>query len=243
MGSGQWPQKDVFREWVVNAWTARFGWALDTRNDYLLPSRGMLNRVQAEIALPGSDLEYYRISYDFEYYRYLTPWLIGKAAVSLGYGDAYGEASEAICYSEFNAGGVPIPSSAFSCGLPFFKNFYAGGPGSVRGFSANALGPTTFYGGFSEPQPLGGPVQTTGTFEFYFPRLLSGPGTRISAFVDYGNVFARTGDFSLSEFRVTTGLALQWQSPMGPISISYAIPLRKEDGDEIERLQFTFGNQ
>ena len=169
--------------------------------------------------------------------------MIGKAAVSLGYGDAYGEASDAICYSEFNDGGVPIASSAFSCGLPFFKNFYAGGPGSVRGFSANALGPTTFYGGFSEPQPLGGPVQTTGTFEFYFPRLLSGPGTRISAFVDYGNVFARTGDFSLSEFRVTTGIALQWQSPMGPISISYAIPLRKEDGDEIERLQFTFGNQ
>ena len=67
--------------------------------------------------------------------------------------------------------------------------------------------------------------------------------TRISAFVDYGNVFARTGDFSLSEFRVTTGVALQWQSPVGPISISYALPLRKEDGDEIERLQFTFGNQ
>jgi outer membrane protein insertion porin family len=232
-----------FREWVVNAWTARFGWSLDTRNDFLMPSRGMLNRIQAEVALPGSDLEYYRLSYDFEYYRYLTPWLIGKAAVSLGYGDAYGDASEATCYSEFNNAGQPILTSGFSCGLPFFKNFYAGGPGSVRGFGANALGPTTFYGGFSEPQPLGGPVKTTGTFEFYFPRLFSGPGTRISAFVDYGNVFARTGDFSLSEFRVTTGLALQWQSPMGPISISYAIPIRKEDGDEIERLQFTFGNQ
>ena len=92
-------------------------------------------------------------------------------------------------------------------------------------------------------QPLGGPVKTVGTFEFYFPQLLGGSGTRISAFVDYGNVFGRISDFSIDEFRITTGLALQWQSPVGPISISYALPIRKEEGDEIERLQFTFGNQ
>ena len=233
------------RNWVINAWTARFGWSLDTRNDYLLPSRGMLNRVSAEIALPGSDLEYYRLSYDFEYYRPLANWLIGKASLSLGYGNAYGDTSKATCFAEFDPlrGYEPIQSSAYGCGLPFFKNFYAGGPGSVRGFAQNTLGPTTAFGGFSRVQPLGGPIKATGSFEFYFPKLLGGPGTRISAFVDYGNVFARTGDFSLSSFRVTTGLALQWQSPVGPISISYALPLRKEDGDEIERLQFTFGNQ
>ena len=253
---------DVFqpgfsRTWVINAWTARFGWALDTRNDYLLPSRGMLNRVSAEIALPGSDLEYYRLSYDFEYFRPLSNWLIGKASLSLGYGDAYGDSSKAICFADFdrNRNYEPIQSSAYGCGLPFFKNFYAGGPGSVRGFAQNALGPNSDFGGFSRVQPLGGPIKATGSFEFYFPKLLGGPGTRISAFLDYGNVFARSSDFSLSSFRVTTGLALQWQSPVGPISISYAIPLRYERdrkdalgtlierGDEIERLQFTFGNQ
>ena len=233
------------RTWVVNAWTARFGWSLDTRNDYLLPSRGMLNRVSAELALPGSDLEYYRLSYDFEYFRPLADWLIGKASLSLGYGDAYGDTAKATCFAQFDPlrSFEPIQSSAFGCGLPFFKNFYAGGPGSVRGFSQNTLGPNTTFGGFSRVQPLGGAVKATGSFEFYFPKLLGGPGTRISAFLDYGNVFARTGDFSLSSFRVTTGLALQWQSTVGPISISYALPLRKEDGDEIERLQFTFGNQ
>jgi outer membrane protein insertion porin family len=233
------------RVWVINAWTARFGWSLDTRNDYLLPSRGMLNRVSAEVALPGSDLEYYRLSYDFEYYRPLADWLIGKASLSLGYGDAYGDTSKATCFAQFDPlrGYEPVQSSAYGCGLPFFKNFYAGGPGSVRGFAQNTLGPNTTFGGFSRVQPLGGPVKATGSFEFYFPKLLGGPGTRISAFLDYGNVFARTGDFSLSSFRVTTGLALQWQSPVGPISISYALPIRKEDGDEIERLQFTFGNQ
>jgi len=203
----------------------------------------MLNRVQAEVALPGSDLEYYRINYDFEYYRPLGDWLIMKAGLSLGYGNAYGATSNAQC-TVFASSGLPVvPNATAPCGLPFYKNFYAGGPGSVRGFTANTLGPTSSYGGFSRLQPIGGPIKTTGTFEFYFPRLLSGPGTRISAFVDYGNVFARTGDFSLSAFRVTTGLALQWQSPVGPISISYALPIRKEAGDDIERLQFTFGNQ
>ena len=242
------------RQWVINAWTSRLGWAVDTRNDYLLPSRGMLNRLSAEIALPGSDLEYYRVSYDFEYYRPLTRWMILKAGLSMGYGGAYGDTKDAQCPA-FTDSGVPIPGSEASCGLPFFKHFYAGGPGSVRGFTANTLGPTTNYGGFSNVQPLGGPVKTTGTFEFYFPQVLKGAGTRISAFVDYGNVFARTGDFSLSEFRVTTGLALQWQSPVGPISISYALPIRYQreerdvlgvvtrPADDIERLQFTFGNQ
>ena len=234
----------VIRQWTINAWTARFGWALDTRNNYLLPSAGMLNSVQAEVALPGSDLEYYRFSYDFEYFRPLGPYVIGKASVSLGYGDAYGEASKATCYSEFSVIGAPLPTDpGYNCGLPFFKHFYAGGPGSVRGFTQNTLGPTTRYGGYSQVQPLGGPIKTTGSFEFFFPRLLGGPGTRISAFVDYGNVWARKDDFSLSSMRVTTGLALQWESPVGPISISYAIPLRKEEGDDIERLQFTFGNQ
>jgi outer membrane protein insertion porin family len=163
--------------------------------------------------------------------------------VSLGYGDSYGKTKSARCLIFGNDGNPVQTTETVACGLPFYKNFYAGGPGSVRGFTANTLGPTTNYGGYSRPQPLGGAIKTTGTFEFFFPRLISGPGTRLSAFVDYGNVFQRPGDFALDEFRVTTGLALQWQSPMGPISISYALPLRKEDSDDIERLQFTFGNQ
>jgi outer membrane protein insertion porin family len=124
----------------------------------------------------------------------------------------------------------------------------------VRGFTTNTLGPTTIFGGFSQVQPLGGAVKTTGTFEFYFPRPLNGvQGSRLSAFVDYGYVFSRPGEFEFNQFRITTGLALQWQSPMGPISISYAIPLDYEKcvggpfpsctSDDIERLQFTFGNQ
>jgi outer membrane protein insertion porin family len=245
------------RQWVINAWTARANWGYDSRNDYLMPSAGMLHRVAAEVALPGSDLEYFRLSYDFEHYWHpsFAPWVILKSAVSLGYGDSYGDTHNAQCLS-FAQSGAPVPGSSDACGLPFFKNFFAGGPGSVRGFTANTLGPTTNFGGFSQVQPLGGAVKTIGTFEFYFPRILNGmQGSRISAFVDYGNVFARPGEFEFNQFRISTGIALQWQSPVGPISISYAIPIdyaRECKGgvfypacapDDIERLQFTFGNQ
>jgi outer membrane protein insertion porin family len=248
-------QDGTRRQWVVNAWTARANWGYDTRNDYLLPTNGTLHHVYAEASLPGSDLEYYRIGYDFEHYwrPSFAQWLIVKSAVSLGYGDSYGDTHKSQCFS-YNYQGLPIPGSLDACGLPFFKNFYAGGPGSVRGFTTNTLGPTTIFGGFSQVQPLGGAVKTTGTFEFYFPRLLNGvQGSRLSAFVDYGYVFSRPGEFEFNQFRITTGLALQWQSPMGPISISYAIPLDYEKcvggpfpsctSDDIERLQFTFGNQ
>ena len=243
------------RLWVVNAWNLRGGWAYDSRNDYLLPSRGQLHRLNLEASLPGSDLEYYRISYDFEHYWPLANWLIMKSAVSLGYGDAYGDTRDKICY-DVNLLGKPITGTGQPCGLPFYKNFYAGGPGSVRGFTTNTLGPTTNFGGFSRAQPLGGAVKTTGSFEFYFPRLFNaGQGTRLSAFVDYGYVYARPSDFEFNKFRISAGVALAWQSPMGPISISYAFPIDygRCQGleppnttcvkDEIETLQFTFGNQ
>lgn len=212
------------RQWVVNAWTLKAGWAIDTRNSYLFPSYGTLHRVGAEVSLPGSDLTYWRLNYEFEHYKPLGKYLILKTGLDLGYGDGYGDTSEE--------------------GLPFYKNFYAGGPGSVRGFQANTLGPLdrSFTAIYGEPQPLGGPVKSTGTFEFFLPRLFDGPGARVSAFVDYGNVFDNNEKFSLSEFRVSAGLALQWQSPMGPITISYAQPIRDQEGDQIERLQFTFGN-
>jgi outer membrane protein insertion porin family len=249
------------RTWVVNAWTARANWGYDTRNDYLLPSAGLLHHVQAEIALPGSDLEYYRLSYDFEHYWHpkFARWLIVKSAVSLGYGDSYGETHDKQCLA-YTRHGIAIPGTEDSCPLPFFKNFYAGGPGSIRGFTANTVGPTyspLLSTSNANQQPLGGAVKTTGSFEFFFPRLLDGvPGSRVSAFVDYGNVYARPGDFEFNQFRISAGLALQWQSPVGPITISYAMPIDYgrcqgiSDAhlttcvqDDIERLQFTFGNQ
>jgi outer membrane protein insertion porin family len=254
------------KRWTVNTWTWQAGWARDTRNDYLLPTRGTLHRINAEIALPGSDLEYYRLSYDYEQFFPLNRWLVMKVGASLGYGDSYGDTRDKLCRNHEIDGDV-IAGSTSSCSLPFFKAFYAGGPGSIRGFQANTVGPfhavTTKLVNISddpdEPefiemeieteewgktaQYLGGPVKATGSLEFFFPKLFSGPGTRLSAFVDYGNVYASTHNLQLRDMRISAGLALQWQSPLGPISISYALPIQSERYDQIEQLQFTFGQQ
>ena len=233
------PQNGTFRKWNVNAWRLQVGWQRDSRNDYLMPTRGLYHRVGLEVVLPGSDLEYYRLNYDFEHYWLIRPWLGLKSAASLGYGDAYGDTKDATCdvYDEF---GIAIPDRSTSCGLPFFRNYYVGGPNSVRGFESNSIGPIYRFGG-SYTQALGGPLKTAGTFEFYFPTLFDNKGTRLSAFFDWGNVYRNGAKWEANKLRLSTGLSLTWQSPMGPIAISYAIPLQYERHDQIERLQFTFG--
>jgi hypothetical protein len=104
-----------------------------------------------------------------------------------------------------------------SDGLPFFERFYAGGissSGRVRGFVDNSLGPREFNGYSS--QPIGGALKTVGTVELVFPKLFDSPAARISAFLDWGNVFEDINSFEASELRASAGVALLWRSPMGP---------------------------
>jgi outer membrane protein insertion porin family len=127
-------------------------------------------------------------------------------------------------------------------GLPFFENFYAGGVRSIRGFKDNTVGPRAQIPGIGgRGQVLGGALKTVGSVELFFPQLLDSPSARVSTFVDFGNVYRDADDFDAGLFRASAGMALLWRSPLGPISISYAFPLKKEDQDETERLQFTFG--
>lgn len=227
------------RQWNINAWRLRAAWSRDSRNDFLLPTRGTFHRVGAEVVMPGSDLEYYKLQYQFEYYRPLNSWLVAKLTADIGYGDSYGKTHEFQC-SDYDSFDVALPGTQRNCGLPFFQHYYAGGPNSVRGFEQNSLGPTSNQSGFI--QPLGGGLKTVGSVELLFPKLFSkSRGTRLSAFLDVGNVYATPGDFDAGKLRATTGIALQWQAPVGPISISYSLPLRSEEGDKIERLQFSFG--
>jgi len=255
---------------TFHSWRAQFGWGRDTRNNYFTPVVGTTQNLSAEITLPGSTVEYYKISYDFAKYWPLSQALVVRTAVNLGYGDSYGnDFTRNLCYTaptytDTNNDGildteVPGPPPTNPClptspdydktvrasGLPFFENFYAGGissSGKVRGFTDNTLGP--FYqtaSGFR--QPLGGSFLVAGSVEAIFPKLFDSPAARISAFVDFGNVYNGWDNFSANELRISTGIALLWRSPMGPLSISYAIPLRKQDSDQVERLQFSFGGQ
>ncbi|MFC4728505.1 outer membrane protein assembly factor BamA [Coralloluteibacterium thermophilus] len=232
---------------TFKSWNIELAWARDSRNDFFQPTRGTVQRISAQVNLPGSTVEYYKLNYTYSRYWPLASWLVMQTRADLGYGDSYGSD-----FSRTVTGPRPdCPEGQDECtvtitasGLPFFENFYAGGVNSVRGFRDNTLGPVAYASnspGFR--QPLGGSLKTVGSLEFYFPRLLDTPAARVSAFVDAGNVYAGTDDFDAGELRASAGLALQWRAPIGPISISYAMPIKKQDGDDVERLQFTFGTQ
>ena len=255
---------------TFHSWRAQVSWGRDTRNNYFTPVVGGTQSLSAEIALPGSTVEYFKLQYDIAKYWPLNQALVIKTAMNLGYGDSYGKKfSRNICFTaptlvDTNNDGiadtsVPGPAGSDPClssspdfkktvtasGLPFFENFYAGGiasSGRVRGFMDNTLGPswTSDYG---YKQPLGGSFLLAGSVETIFPKLFDSPSARVSAFLDFGNVYDGYKNFSTSELRASVGVALLWRSPMGPLSISYALPVRKKDGDQIERLQFNFGGQ
>ncbi|MBB5883298.1 outer membrane protein assembly factor BamA [Xanthomonas sp. LMG 8992] len=242
---------------TFHAWRSELGWARDTRNDYFMPTRGMYQRVGLEATLPGSTVEYWKLNYQISKYWPISPALVLNTRAEFGYGDSYGsDVSRDICGSYTNdaqgttvynpqaCDGSNLIRRVTASGLPFYENFYAGGTNSVRGFEDNTLGPRSeATASYSRGQPLGGSFKTVGSAEMYFPKLFDSPSARISAFVDVGNVFNGVDNFKSNQLRASTGIALLWRAPVGPISISYAVPLKKEDNDEIERLQFTFGGQ
>jgi len=242
---------DAINAKTFHAWRTELSWARDTRNAFFNPTRGALNRLSAEITLPGSTVEYYKLNYQFARYWPLSRSVVLLTAADIGYGDSYGdEARRDIPILDANgqpvldASGNPTFRTVVADGIPFFENFYAGGERSVRGFESNTLGPRVPVGGADGfEQPIGGAFKTTATLEFIFPTLLDTDTARVSAFLDVGNVYADFDAFDAGELRAAAGVSLQWQAPIGPIILNYSLPIRKEDGDEIERLQFTFGTQ
>ena len=190
---------------------ASAGWSRDTRDSLIRPTAGGYTRASSELA--GGDLQYYRLVLQQQWYRPLTTDLTLHLAGELGYASGYG--------------GLP---------MPFFKNFFAGGPGSVRGFRSFSLGPQDI-----DDNAIGGNRKTTGTAEILFPMPGANrdPSLRLAAFLDAGQVYANKVE--LSELRYSAGVGLFWASPIGPLRLSFAYPINPESGDDIQRLQFTFG--
>ncbi|MCY4349287.1 MAG: outer membrane protein assembly factor BamA [Thiotrichales bacterium] len=191
-------------------------WAKDTRNSRFLPTSGSLSRLSAEFAAPGSELTYYKL---FARHQRLFP-LPGDFAFMLegevAYGDGFGGTDN----------------------LPLTENFFAGGLRSVRGFRANTLGPRDSLG-----EPLGGSLKTVGTAELILPLPFAKNSStfRITTFLDTGNVYGPDEDFDFDTLRFSTGLAAVWLSPVGPMTVSIARPLRSETDDRTQRFQLTLG--
>ena len=193
--------------------------SFDTRNRSVLPDKGALHRISAEIALPslGNSLEYYKISYKTQWYTPIFEDYIFSLKGNIGYGDSYGDTKG---------------------GLPFFENFYAGGPKSVRGYEENTLGPEDSLG-----RPLGGNLRLVAGAEVILPVpfFKDVKSVRIAGFFDAGNVYGNDEDFDASELRYSVGLSGIWVSPFGLVSASIAQPIADQAGDDIQNFQFTFG--
>ena len=193
--------------------------SFDTRNRSVLPDKGALHRISAEITLPtlGDSLEYYKISYKTQWYTPILEDYIFSLKGNIGYGDSYGDTKG---------------------GLPFFENFYAGGPKSVRGYEENTLGPEDSLG-----RPLGGNLRLVAGAEVILPVpfFKDVKSVRIAGFFDAGNVYGNDEDFDASELRYSVGLSGIWVSPFGLVSASIAQPIADQAGDDIQNFQFTFG--
>lgn len=189
-------------------------WRHDSRDSAIFPTRGVSQRFLADFTIPGSDLQFYRLSYNYREFIPLYKDYIFSYRGDIGYADGYGKTEE----------------------LPFFENFFAGGEKTVRGFKTNTLGPRDSY-----DDPLGGNIKLVGSVELFAPPPFGDlqETLRMSTFLDFGNVFDSTVEFD--EFRYSVGVGVTWMSPMGAMTMSYGIPLNEQDGDDIENFQFSFG--
>ena len=194
----------------------------DTRNKAILPDSGTAQRINANIATPsfGDDLTFYKISHDQQWFFPLIGDYILSLSSELAYGDGYGDTTE----------------------LPFFENFYAGGPRDVRGYEENTLGPKTSTNRFGR-RPIGGNLKIVAGAEVILPVpfFQDLDSVRVSGFFDAGNVYDTEQDVDLGEIRTSAGLSGIWISPFGVVRVSLAVPLNDQPEDDTQPFQFTFG--
>ena len=196
---------------------ANISWARDGRDSSLWPTSGAVLRVGGESTLPGLDLKYWKLGASGTYFYPLTSRLTYTIGGEIGAGDGYGAQP-----------------------LPFYKGYYTGGPSSIRGYNQSSLGPRDGDG------VLGGnrKIQANTELLFPFPGLGQDRTVRLGLFFDAGQVWSSEGSTASLKalgIRYSTGLSMSWLSPIGPLRLSFGQPLRRKDGDRVQRFQFILG--
>ncbi len=200
--------------------------ARDTRDNFLFPTKGLMQRAAVEFGAPPGDLQYYKLSLQHQQYFPLTKdftlMINGEAGYAAG------------------IGGKP---------LPFFRNFFTGGVSSVRGFESGTIGPKDLDTVTNEVVTLGGDTKLVGNVELLFPMPgMKDNSVRLSTFLDAGGVFGEgnalygSNTFSFDDMRFSAGLGVAWNSPLGPLRFSLAYPLNKKDTDKTQVFQFNLGS-
>ena len=188
----------------------------DTRNRSLFPDQGSRQTLRFEVSVPGSDLEFYKFSYENRFYFSLSETFTLSLGSEFGYGDSFGGTTD----------------------LPFFEKFRAGGFDSVRGYESNSLGPRD-----SLDDTFGGNFMTTARVQILFPPPIieNKNRARLALFVDAGNVFEEFEDFDSSDIRGSFGLGVNWITGLGGISAALSSTFNDGPEDDTESFQFNLG--
>ena len=200
----------------TNSYILSTGWARDTRDSILFPTRGLLQSALVEWGLPVGDLSYYKLNYLIQWFTPLPANIVWMLRGDVGYGGGLGNKP-----------------------LPFFKAYYAGGVGSVRGYDTASLGPQDNQG-----NTIGGRRKIIGNAELFFPlpgAKANDQSVRLSVFTDAGQIYDNGSQPQLESFRFSAGAGLAWNSPVGPLKFSYGYPLNKKIGDRVQHFQFQVG--
>jgi len=201
------------------------GWSRDKRDSIIYPTSGTYQRFNTEVAVPPAELRYGRATYQFQRFFPLSSTYTLMLNSEYGIAEAYSGQS-----------------------VPFYKNFYAGGIGSIRGFKDNSIGAKVYSytdsDGNAQYATVGGTQRLIGSAEIFFPF----PGMkekdrslRLSTFVDTGSLWGVNSSFRRDSFRVSTGMGMSWVSPIGPLKFSIGFPLVKREGDDVQHFQFLIG--
>lgn len=191
-------------------------YAIDTRDSRSFTRSGFKTSLGTEVFVPGSDLEYYKVTFFTDSYFLINKErdIILRLKGSTKYGQGY----------------------AGQKGLPFYDKFRTGGPKSVRGYKKNSLSPLDSRG-----NSLGGDFAVTGSAEVIFKPPLDIKSLRTAFFADFGRAFKDYDSFEFGDLKGSAGLSVKYLSPFGGISINISTPLNSEAEDKTESFQFNLG--
>ena len=194
---------------------ATISWSENSLNNYLYPTEGVNNSIVGGLSLPLGDYRYYSLSANHTGYTPIsdntTLKLTGNFNLAKGYSNKE---------------------------LPFYKRYFGGGSGSVRGFGNKTLGPT-----YPNNKAKGGEISILASANLITPAFFfdNNEKMRMSAFVDAGNIFEKSSNIDLGDLRMSAGFGFAYLSPIGSIGAFVSTPILKKDGDTIENFGFSLG--